>query len=294
MRVWGIAGAIVVSLVMSTSAFAQAGVPLEKVTFEKENQTATNIARAMYQPEFGYVAAQRIWLRDPAPDAVDQIAVKIGNGVSCSDNCHVAVLYHTDGEWAELWRGEGKTIELGQVNEITGLKSIFADNREWSWGGAKYEPSLYGGYPPKRPANEAEMRLATDWIKATYPNDMHNIDAPRIMTLDVNLMNGDEKLIFISDLFICGNDACPVLAVDNGKMLHQFSAIGPDAGVADGRTDQNGYRLIEIQTAQDVSVVSPSTGEVVEHILAQDVIPAGTPRVVASAPPATKLPELPQ
>lgn len=294
MKVWGIAGAIMASVLVSTAAWAQAGVALEKVRFDKENQDATNIARKMYQPEFGYVSAQRIWLRDPAPNAIDQIAVKIGQGVSCSDDCHVAVLYHTNGEWAEVWRGKGKTIELGQVNEITGLKSIFADNREWTWGGAKYEPSLYGGYPPERPANEAEMRIATDWIKATYPDDIHNIDAPKITVRDVNLMNGDEKLISISDLFICGNDACPVLAVDNGKLLHEFWAIGPDAGVADGRTDGNGYRLIEIQTAQDVSVVSPSTGEVVEHILAQDVIPAGSKRIIAKAPPATTLPELPQ
>ncbi|MBB4000107.1 hypothetical protein [Aureimonas pseudogalii] len=282
------------SMLVSTSAWAQAGVALEKVTFDKENQEATNIARAMYQPEFGYVSAQRIWLRDPAEGAIDQIAVKIGQGVSCSEDCHVAVLYHTDGEWAELWRGEGKTFELGQINEITGLKSIFADNREWSWGGAKYEPSLYGGYPPRRPANEAEMRLATDWIKANYADELHNIDAPQITALDVNLMTGDEKLIFIFDLTICGNDACPVLAVDNGKVLQQFSAIGPDAGIADGRTDQNGYRLIEIQTDQDVSVVSPSTGEVVQHILAQDVIPAGAKRVIAEAPAATQVPELPQ
>ncbi|WP_026358846.1 hypothetical protein [Aureimonas ureilytica] len=292
MKVWGIAGAIVASLTLSSAAWAQAGVPLEKVTFDKENQEATNIARKMYQPEFGYVSAQRIWLRDPAPNAIDQIAVKIGQGVSCKEDCHVAVLYHTNGEWAEVWRGEGKTFELGQVDEITGLKSIFSGNREWNWGGAKYEPSLYGGYPPERPANEAEMRIATDWIKATYPNDMHNIDAPKITTLDVNLMNGDEKLISISDLFICGNDACPILVVDDNKLLQQFWAIGPEAGVADGRTDQNGYRLIEIQTAQDVSVVSPSTGEVVEHILAQDVIPAGSKRVIAKEPPATKLPEL--
>ncbi|WP_062213168.1 hypothetical protein [Aureimonas sp. AU12] len=294
MKVWEIAGAIVASLALSSAAWAQAGVPLEKVTFDKENQEASNIARKMYQPEFGYVSAQRIWLRDPAPNAIDQIAVKIGQGVSCKDDCHVAVLYHTNGEWAEVWRGAGKTIELGQVHEITGLKSIFSDNREWTWGGAKYEPNIYGvNRPDRRPANEAEMRLATDWIKETYPDDLHNIDAPDITALDVNLMNGDEKFVYINDLYICGNDVCPILVVDNGTVLRQLWSIGPDAGVADGRTDQNGYRLIEIQTAQDVSVVSPSTGEVVEHILAQDVIPAGSKRVIAKEPPSTKLPELP-
>lgn len=294
MKVWGTAGAIIASMFVSTAALAQTGVPLEKVTFEKENQEATNIARQMYQPEFSYVSAQRFWLRDPAPNAIDQIAVKIGQGISCKEDCHVAVLYHTGGEWAEVWRGEGKMIELGQVDEITGLKSIFSDNREWRWGGEKYEPALYGRYVSDRPATEAEMRIATDWIKANYADEMHNIDAPKIATRDVNLMSGDEKLISISDRFICGNGPCPVLVVDKDKLLHQFWAIGPDAGISDGRTDQNGYRLIEIQTAQDVSVVSPSTGEVVRHILPQEVIPAGTRRVFTSAPPATQLPELPQ
>lgn len=278
MKAWGITAGIAASLALSTVVRAQQGVALEKVTFERENQAATQLARKMYQPEFSYVSAQRIWLREPAEGAIDQVAVKLGFGPNCQRDCRVAVLYHTNGEWAEVWRGGGKTVALGQISELTGLKSIFADNREWTWGGAKYEPSLYGGYPPRRAANEAEMRLAVEWLNANVPDVAGTADAPKIEALDVDLMNGDETLVFLQGVSVCGNAECPVLAVDDGKVLHQFWAIGSDAGIADGRTDQAGYRLIEVQTAQDISVVSPSTGEVTQHIRPQEVIAAGTPR----------------
>ncbi|WP_279483543.1 hypothetical protein [Aureimonas sp. SK2] len=284
--------AIGVMLAMTAPGFAQEGVGLEKVRFEKEDRTATQIARRMYQPEFQYVSAERIWLRDPVEGATDQLAVKIGFGPSCERDCSVAVLYHTGGEWAEVWRGPGKEIELGEVDEVTGLKSIFSKNREWQWGGAKYEPNLYGGYPTRRPATETEMRLAVEWLNANQPDVAGTSDAPTIDALDVNLMNGDETLIFMQGIAVCGNDECPLLVTDAGKVIQQFYAIGPDAGVGDGRTDANGFRALEIQTSQDVSVVSATTGETLEHILPMDVIPAGTPRVIAEAPPSTQLPEL--
>ncbi len=108
MKVLGITVTSIASMFVATAALAQAGVPLEKVTFEKGNQEAHNIARQMYQPDYSYVSAQRFWLRDPAPNAIDQIAVKIGQGVSCKEDCHVAVLYHTGGEWAEVWRAKAR------------------------------------------------------------------------------------------------------------------------------------------------------------------------------------------
>ena len=266
--------AIAASVMWVGTAIAQT-VATETIDFENPDRDATTIARQMYGQRYPWVSAQRFWLITPEEGKNDQIAIQLGQTEDCAGECEVAILYHTENGWAEIWREEGDSFGLGPVNEITELKSVVHDNRTYDWDGKNYYPMPFGDVPKYRPASEAEMQLAVDWIK----ENMSLPDAvapPTISVVDMDLKDGDEKALMLEGTAFCGMDECPVLIVDGDEVLTKVDSLGPDVRVGTGLRDTDGYKMIEVGRPMSIDVVSPGSGQVATDLVAEPVIRAGT------------------
>ncbi len=257
----------------STAAFAQT-VTTQRIDFKQPDRDATSIARSMYGEKYPHVVAERFWLIDQDEGAVDQLALQLGQHERCAGDCEVAVLYHTENGWAEIWRETGRTIGVGEMDDITGLKSIVHANRSWEWDGQNYYPMPVGDVPEYRQATEGEMQVALDWIKEnlSLPD---SVAPPNLNVVDMNLKDGNEKAIFIQGTAFCGNDECPVLIVDGDEVLTEVSSLGPDVRQGTGLRDTKGYRMVEVMHALSIDVVSPGTGQTVMEMKAEPVVRAG-------------------
>ena len=250
-------------------------IATETIDFKKPDRDATNIARQMYGKTYAYVAAERFWLIKPEEGTNDQIAVQLGQNEGCAGDCEVAILYHTDNGWADIWRESGETIGLGPVDEMTGLKSVVHANRAYDWDGKNYYPMPVGDIPKFRPASEAEMKLAVGWIKDNLglPD---SAGPPEISVVDMDLKSGDEKALMLQGTAFCGNAECPVLIVDGDEILTALTSVGPDVRQGTGLRDTQGYRMVEVMRPLKIDVVSPASGKVAFDLGPEPVVRAGS------------------
>ena len=266
--------ALLAACVMATTAMGQT-VATQTIDFDKPDEDATAVARAMYGKRFAHVAAKRFWLIEPKDGMSDQLAVQLGSRKPCAKDCEVAVLFHTDNGWANIWREKGDSLAIGELDELTGLKSIIHEGRAWEWDGKNYFAMPYGDVPKYRQASEDEMKLAIDWVKANL-NLPETVAPPNLSVVDMDLKSGDEKAIFLQGTAFCGNSECPVLIVDGGKVLTRVDSLGPDVREGKGLRDPKGYKMIEVMHPTTVDIVSPGNGQVALTFGAEPIVRAGT------------------
>lgn len=252
------------------------GLAVEELSFEKNDTDAVNIARRMYGRKFNYVKAIRVWLEEPNDDP-EQLFLKVGNGRNCDKDCYNIALFFNE-RWLEVYRRPATdNLGLTTVGPV-GMKSIVEDGREWTWTGSSYWPQVDGTRLKERQATENELNTVNTQLG-------ENIDAvtatsfgpPNVIVYDTILKTGGEKIIVVLSPYYCGQSACPVFIVnDKGQSFRQIYSLEGAIGISKTIRDKHGYRGIETSSRDGVTVISPSTGAILETIKPQPVAIAGT------------------
>jgi hypothetical protein len=265
------------SIALSTAAAAPIdSVVTETIDFKSPDSQATTIARQMYGREFRTVAAQRVWLEEPDKD-FEQLAVLLGEDRNCATGCFIATLYYDETQWLEVWRRPGKTIGLGPVG-VTGMKPLFDGTRLWKWSGTNYLAQPIHQDVTPRPPTEAELRTATDAIKAKYRGGIEPLEPATVSAVDINIKTGKEVALLLTSPYYCGNSSCPIIFLDDeGKSIGVLRALGPDFAITRDY-DANGRRLVEVSVYGGIETYSLGEAEPRSKIGPMEISVAGTKR----------------
>ena len=204
------AGLVLASL--SSVAGAQdtdRAVATETISFEKTDPQATQIARRMYGNTFSHVRAVRVWLEAPS-DAAEQLFVELGNGRDCAEDCVQIALFHNE-QWLEIFRRpRAEQLALTGV-AATGMKSIIADGRVWSWNARSYVPEPNKDGLTRRDATETELAIVAEQVSGGYDaGDRSAFAPPEVDVYDVDMNGYLGKLIAVRSPEVCGQSSCPI------------------------------------------------------------------------------------
>lgn len=251
-------------------------IPVQNLSFARNDAEAVSIARRMYGRDFTYIKAVRVWLEAPN-DAPEQLFLKIGKSRNCDTACFNVALFHNE-KWLEIYRRPA-TDQLGlSAVTPTGMRSIIEDGRVWVWNGQAYvpQPNLEG--LKEREANEAELALVSKELGANIDQTTAtSFGPPEVSVYDIDLKNGGEKIIVVRSPYYCGQSTCPVFLVNQrAQSFRMIRALEGVIGISKTVRDENGFRGVEVLTRNGVSVVSPSTGAPLETIGVQQTAIAGT------------------
>ncbi|WP_136661471.1 hypothetical protein [Nitratireductor sp. XY-223] len=274
--------AILISGAFFSFAFADdkpidtTGLAVEKLSFDKSDTAALNIARRMYGRTFTYVKAIRVWLEEPNDDP-EQLFLKVGTGRNCERDCYNIALFFNE-QWLEIYRRPATdNLGLTTVGPM-GMKSIVEDGRRWNWTGSNYAASVNMDGVTERRANEEELQL----VNRQLGEDIDAVTAtsfgpPDVYVHEMTLKTGGEKVIVVNSPYYCGQAACPAFVVNkDGRSFRKIYSIDGAIGVSKTLRDEHGYRGIETLSRNGVAVISPATGAILETIEPQPVSIAGT------------------
>lgn len=255
------------------------------VGFDTPDQRATRIVREMYGHDHATALGQPFWLIEEDDDEAMQIAAKIGPP-NCEPECAVAVLFHADGQWLEVWRRPGEVLRVGRRNEMTGLRNLVDEEREWVWTGERYHPYPRGEWPMFREATEAEAVAARAYVfdnTGIEPNPYVAAQGTIALSID----EGEGKAVRVGGGGACGtSDACPVVMFDaDGEPIGMVKADNGDVRLGEGR-DANGYRRVEVARQEGVAIASPSSKTAYGLIGPEEVTRAGGARTNDPLDPA--------
>lgn len=246
-----------------TPAFAtpESFTVTETVDFDGYDRKATGVARAMYGKQFSHIEGKSVWLIDPDEASPQQVVFKMGPP-NCEPDCQVGVLYYVGDTWLEIWRGPGKSIQLGEVNPDTGLRDIWDGERVWVWDGQAYMPLPRGDFPQIRELTDEEADNAKAYVREQYGL---NPDAPlNVMSaFNIDLKDGKGTAVRINTPAVCEgiSGACPVVFIDGDDVpMGMVRAINGDVRPATSK-DVSGYNRIEAQLTDGVAVISPKLGK---------------------------------
>lgn len=251
-------------------------IAVQQLSFMRNDQQALSIARRMYGREFQYVKAVRVWLEAPNDDP-EQLFLKIGKSRNCETECFNVALFHNE-KWLEIYRRPA-TDELGlSAVTPTGMRSIIEDGRVWTWNGQAYTPQPNLDGMTEREANEEELALVSKELGANIDQTTAtSFGPPEVSVNEVDILEGGEKIIVVRSPYFCGQSTCPVFLINNiGQSYRMIRALEGVVGISKTERDENGFRGIETLSRGGVTVISPSTGKVMETISIQTVAVAGT------------------
>lgn len=251
-------------------------IAVEKLTFEKSDTTALNIARRMYGRRFNYVKAIRVWLEDPNEDP-EQLFLKVGTGRNCDHECFNIALFYNE-KWLEIYRRPA-TDNLGlTIVSPTGMKSIVEDGRIWVWNQTYYVPQPNGEGLTEREATEEELELVNKQLGGDIDSaTATSFGPPDVLVYETTLKTGGEKIVVVDSPYYCGQTACPVFILNKlGQSFRKIYSLDGAIGVSKNTRDKFGFLGVETLTPEGVTVVSPSTGAILETIRHQPVAIAGT------------------
>ncbi|WP_113913369.1 hypothetical protein [Roseovarius dicentrarchi] len=251
-------------------------IAVQQLSFARNDQQALNIARQMYGRDFPYVKAIRVWLETPNDDP-EQLFLKIGKSRNCETECFNVVLFHNE-KWLEIYRRPAVDALGLSVVTPTGMRSIVEDGRVWTWSGQAYTPQPDQTGMVEREANEAELALVGKELGANIDETTAtSFGPPEVSVYEVDVLTGGEKIIVVRSPYYCGQSSCPVFLINNlGQSYRMIQALEGVVGLSRTLRDENGFRGLETLSRGGVTVISPSTGAVMETIPTQPVAIAGT------------------
>ncbi len=250
--------------------------PVQQLSFARNDQQALNIARRMYGKDFPHVKAVRVWLETPNDDP-EQLFLKIGKSRNCDTECFNVALFHNE-KWLEIYRRPATdALGLSAVTP-TGMRSIIEDGRVWTWNTQSYTPQPDQKDLVERAATEEELALVSKELGANIDETTAtSFGPPEVSVYDVDILEGGEKIIVVRSPYFCGQSTCPVFLINNiGQSYRMIRALEGVVGLSRTLRDENGFRGIETLSRNGVTVISPSTGKVMETIPIQQVAVAGT------------------
>ena len=251
-------------------------IPVQQLSFARNDPQAVSIARRMYGRDFSYVKAVRVWLEAPNDDP-EQLFLKVGKSRNCDTECYHIALFHNE-KWLEIYRRPAAvTLGLSEVTP-TGMRSIIEDGRVWVWNTAAYVPQPNLDGVEEREATEAELALVSTELGANIDQTTAtSFGPPEVSVYEVDLQAGGEKIIAVRSPYFCGQSFCPVFLVNaRGQSFRMIQALEGVVGISKTLRDENGFRGIETLSRNGVTVISPSTGAPMETIPIQPVAVAGT------------------
>ncbi|MGH1413504.1 MAG: hypothetical protein ACRBB0_08420 [Pelagimonas sp.] len=251
-------------------------IPVQQLSFARNDQQALSIARRMYGRDFPYVKAVRVWLEAPNDDP-EQLFLKIGKSRNCDTECFNVALFHNE-KWLEIYRRPATdALGLSAVTP-TGMRSIIEDGRVWTWNTQSYTPQPDQKDLVERAATEEELALVSKELGANIDQTTAtSFGPPEVSVYDVDILEGGEKIIVVRSPYFCGQSTCPVFLINNiGQSYRMIRALEGVVGLSRTLRDENGFRGIETLSRNGVTVISPSTGKPMETILIQQVAIAGT------------------
>lgn len=251
-------------------------IPVQQLSFARNDQQALSIARRMYGRDFAYVKAVRVWLEAPNDDP-EQLFLKIGKSRNCDTECFNVALFHNE-KWLEIYRRPATdALGLSAVTP-TGMRSIIEDGRVWTWNTQSYTPQPDQHDMVEREATEEELALVSKELGANIDETTAtSFGPPEVSVYDVDILEGGEKIIVVRSPYFCGQSTCPVFLINNiGQSYRMIRALEGVVGLSRTLRDENGFRGIETLSRNGVTVISPSTGKPMETIPIQQVAVAGT------------------
>ncbi|WP_299592983.1 hypothetical protein [uncultured Tateyamaria sp.] len=251
-------------------------IPVQQLSFARNDQQALSIARRMYGRDFPYVKAVRVWLEAPNDDP-EQLFLKIGKSRNCETECFNVALFHNE-KWLEIYRRPATdALGLSAVTP-TGMRSIIEDGRVWTWNTQSYTPQPDQKDMVERAATEDELALVSKELGANIDETTAtSFGPPEVNVYDVDILEGGEKIIVVRSPYFCGQSTCPVFLINNiGQSYRMIRALEGVVGLSRTLRDENGFRGIETLSRNGVTVISPSTGKAMETIPIQQVAVAGT------------------
>jgi hypothetical protein len=251
-------------------------IAVQQLSFVRNDQQALSIARRMYGREFQYVKAVRVWLEAPNDDP-EQLFLKIGKSRDCETERFNVALFHNE-KWLEIYRRPATdALGLSAVTP-TGMRSIIEEGRVWTWNGQAYTPQPNLDGMVEREANEEELALVSKELGANIDQTTAtSFGPPEVSVYEVDILEGGEKIIVVRSPYFCGQSTCPVFLINNiGQSYRMIRALEGVVGISKTERDENGFRGIETLGRGGVTVISPSTGKVMETIPIQPVSVAGT------------------
>lgn len=260
---------------LSTAQEQPSTVATEVVSFDTNDVQAAQIARQMYGQEFSHVRAVRVWIEAPSDDP-EQLFVELGNGKDCETDCVQVVLFHND-QWLEIYRQpKAERIGLTEVT-ATGMKSIVADGRIWSWNATNYVPEPTQDGMTRRDATEIELAVITEQISWVF--DAGGQDAfgpPQVDVFDVDMNGYPGKIVAVRSPSVCGQSTCPVYLLNaEDQIFRVLRSLEGEVGLARNVRDEQGFRGIELLTRNGISIVSSSSGKRLSSLAVQQVYVAG-------------------
>lgn len=251
-------------------------IPVQKLSFARNDQQALSIARRMYGREFPYVKAVRVWLEAPNDDP-EQLFLKIGKSRNCETECFNVALFHNE-KWLEIYRRPATdALGLSAVTP-TGMRSIIEDGRVWTWNSQAYAPQPDQSDLTERVATEEELALVSKELGANIDETTAtSFGPPEVSVYDVDILEGGEKIIVVRSPYFCGQSTCPVFLINKlGQSYRMIRALEGVVGISKTLRDENGFRGIETLSRNGVTVISPATGAPMETIPIQPIAIAGT------------------
>lgn len=251
-------------------------IPVQQLSFARNDQQALSLARRMYGRDFPYVKAVRVWLEAPNDDP-EQLFLKIGKSRNCDTECFNVALFHNE-KWLEIYRRPATdALGLSAVTP-TGMRSIIEDGRVWTWNTQSYTPQPDQKDLVERAATEEELALVSKELGANIDETTAtSFGPPEVSVYDVDILEGGEKIIVVRSPYFCGQSTCPVFLINNiGQSYRMIRALEGVVGLSRTLRDENGFRGIETLSRNGVTVISPSTGKPMETIPIQQVAVAGT------------------
>jgi hypothetical protein len=250
-------------------------VATEVVSFETNDVQAAQIARQMYGEEFSHVRAVRVLLEAPSDDP-EQLFVELGNGKDCETDCVQVVLFHNE-QWLEIYRQpKAERIGLTEVT-ATGMKSIIADGRIWSWNATNYVPEPARDGLIRREASETELAVITEQISGGFDaGGLNAFGPPEIDVFDVDMNGYPGKIVAVRSPTVCGQSSCPIYLLNaEDQIFRVLRSIEGEVGLARNVRDEQGFRGIELLTRNGISIVSSSSGKRLSSLAVQQVYVAG-------------------
>ena len=260
------------------SASAESPIATEALSFEKSDPQANAIARAMYGKEFSYFRAVRVWLETPS-DAPEQLFLQLGKDRDCDQDCTQIALFH-NGQWLEIYRQPAaRSLGLSEVKP-TGMKSVIADGRVWSWNATNYVPEPVRDGLTRRDATERELTVITEQIGPGFDGSAAGaFGPPEIDVYDVTMNGYLGKIIAVRSPFVCGQSSCPIYLLNaEDQIFRVLRSLEGEVGLSRRVRDEQGMRGVELLTRNGISIVSSTTGKRLGSLPIQGVHIAGDMR----------------
>lgn len=255
---------------------APSSVATEVVSFETNDVQAAQIARQMYGDEFSHVRAVRVWLEAPSDDP-EQLIVELGNGKDCETDCVQVVLFHNT-QWLEIYRQpRAERMALTEVT-ATGMKSIIADGRIWSWNATNFVPEPTRDGLIRRTPTEAELAVIMEQVSGGFiAGGLNAFGPPEVDVYDVDMNGYPGKIVAVRSPSVCGQSSCPIYLLNaEDQIFRVLRSLEGEVGLARNVRDEQGFRGVELLTHNGISIVSSSSGKRLASIPVQQVYVAGT------------------